>query len=114
MKDDAAAEVIGVILIVAITVIIATIVAAFAFGMGSSIKKPYEVYFKLDKPAPMDYIVITNFGGTDLNMLHKLEISYTTASGIQTEFAEPSAIISSNPGHASGDLSNQITPPACI
>ncbi len=41
------AEVVGVILILAITVAVAAIVAAYALGMGSSIKKPYEVYFTI-------------------------------------------------------------------
>ena len=78
MKDDAVAEVVGVILIVAITVIIAAIVAAYAYNM-VSIKKPYQVYFKLDKPAPLDNVIITNAGGMDLSMLKTIEVSYTNA-----------------------------------
>ena len=109
MKDDAVAEVIGVILIVAITVIVAAIVAAFAYNM-VSIKQPYQVYFKLDKPAPLDNVIITNAGGTtDLTMLKTIEISYTNAAGIQTSFDTPENIIAASSGHASGDLSNQIT-----
>lgn len=108
MKDDAVAEVIGVILIIAITVAIAALVAAYAFNMGS-IKKPYMVYFKLDKPAPLDNVIITNAGGTDLALLKKIEVSYTNISGVQTSFDTPDNIISTSSGHASGDLSNQIT-----
>ena len=108
MKDDAVAEVIGVILIVVITVVIAAIVAAFAFNMGS-IKKPYMVYFKLDKPAPLDNVIITNAGGIDLGLLQKIEISYTNVADMQTSFDTPENIISTSSGHASGDLSNQVT-----
>jgi len=108
MRDDAVAEVVGVILIVAITVIIAAIVAAYAYNMGT-IKKPYMVYFKLDKPAPLDNVIITNAGGTDLNLLKTIEVSYTNTAGIQTSFDTPANIIASSDGHASGDLSDQVT-----
>ena len=104
MKDDGVAEVIGVILIVAITVVVAAIVAAFALGMGSSIKKPSQVYFTLEKSAPNNFIVITNYGGTDLALLKTVDISYTDKFGIQTDFKTPAEIINSNPGLASGDL----------
>ncbi len=108
MKDDAVAEVVGVILIIAITVVIAAIVAAFAMGMGSSIKKPYTVYFKLDKSGPTGNITITNFGGKDLSYLQNpVEISYTNTAGVQTAFDTPANIIINTGGHAYGTLSNQ-------
>ncbi len=47
MKDDGASEVIGVILIVVITLVVAALVAAFAFNMGM-MKKSYQVYFTID------------------------------------------------------------------
>jgi len=108
MKDDAVAEVVGVILVVAITVVIAALVAAYAINMGT-IKKPYIAYYKLDKPAPLDNVIITNAGGTDLALLQKIEISYTNISGGQTPFNTPENIIATSGGHANGDLSNQIT-----
>ena len=42
-NEDAVSPVVGVILMVAITVVLAAIIAAFVFGMGSSIKKTYMV-----------------------------------------------------------------------
>ncbi len=98
MKDDAVAEVVGVILIIAITVVVAAIVAAFAMGMGSSIKKPYMVYYTLDRSTPSTNIIITNIGGPDIALLQKVEISYTNNLGQQTNFAEPAAIKTNNLG----------------
>lgn len=102
MKDDGASEVIGVILIVVITLVVAALVAAFAFNMGM-MKKSYQVYFTIDKPAPNDNISINNLGGTDLAFLKKIEISYTDATGVQTTFQTPDVIIAASGGHVSGD-----------
>ncbi len=38
-KEDAVSPVIGVILMVAVTVILAAVIAAFVFGMGSNVTK---------------------------------------------------------------------------
>lgn len=102
MKDDAVAEVVGVILIIAITVVVAAIVAAFAIGMGSSIKKPYQVYFTLERSTPSTNIIITNIGGQDLKLLTGIEISYTDASGSQLDFHDPQYIIDHSSGLANG------------
>ncbi len=67
-NDDAVSAVIGVILMVAITVILAAVIAAFVFGMGSSIKKTYVVSFTIDRTSDGD-IVITNTGGPDVAKL---------------------------------------------
>ena len=48
-NDEAVSAVIGVILMVAITVILAAVIAAFVFGMGSSIKKTYIVSYTIDR-----------------------------------------------------------------
>lgn len=109
MKDDAIAEIVGVILIIAITVAVAAVVASYALDLGSALKKPYQVYFNINRPSPNDSVVITNVGGTDQDFLKTIEISYTNATGIQTAFAQPNAIITSNSGYASGDLTNKST-----
>ncbi len=106
MKDDAASEVVGVILIVAITVVVAAVVAAFAFGMDNSIKKPHAVYFTVDRNNYNNDITITNIGGADLALLRDpVTISYTDSTGTQTTFDTPANIIASSGGLASGDLS---------
>ena len=68
-NDEAVSAVIGVILMVAITVILAAVIAAFVFGMGSSIKKTYVVSISVDR-ASSGNIVITNNGGTDVASLN--------------------------------------------
>jgi len=42
-KEDAVSPVIGVILMVAVTVILAAVIAAFVFGMGSNVQKTKSV-----------------------------------------------------------------------
>ena len=43
MDEKGVSPVIGVILMVAITVILAAVIASFVFGMGSSVKRTYNV-----------------------------------------------------------------------
>ncbi len=79
-NDEAVSAVIGVILMVAITVILAAVIAAFVFGMGSSIKKTYIVSFTIDRTASGD-IVVTNTGGPDVNNLQSIPtVSYSGAT----------------------------------
>ena len=108
MRDDGAAEVIGVILIIGITVVIAAVVAAFAMGMGSSVKKNvYQAYFTIDRSDMYNDVTITNVGGKDINLLtDSIEISYTNATGVQTPYDTPSDIVADSGGLAHGDLSN--------
>ncbi|MDY6866080.1 MAG: type IV pilin N-terminal domain-containing protein [Halobacteriota archaeon] len=42
-EEDAVSPVIGVILMVAITVILAAVIGAFVFGMGTSLRRTYNV-----------------------------------------------------------------------
>ncbi len=67
-NDEAVSAVIGVILMVAITVILAAVIAAFVFGMGSSIKKTYVVSFTIDRTSS-GAVVVTNTGGPDVSKL---------------------------------------------
>jgi flagellin-like protein len=62
LKDEkGVSPVIGVILMVAITVVLAAVIASFVFGMGSDIAKSHDVI----------YITVT--GGTDLSSLVMLK-----------------------------------------
>lgn len=71
-NDDAVSPVIGVILMVAITVILAAVIAAFVFNMAGSVQggKTVGVTAKLDG----DNIVITYMGGADSTSLMYLKI----------------------------------------
>jgi flagellin-like protein len=65
-KEDAVSPVIGVILMVAITVILAAVIAAFVFGMAGSIQKTKVVAATVSQPTA-DTIVVTYQGGPDAN-----------------------------------------------
>ena len=62
-REDAVSPVIGVILMVAITVILAAVIAAFVFGMAGSISKTKTVAATASKSA--DTITVVFNGGPD-------------------------------------------------
>ena len=69
-RDDAVSPVIGVILMVAITVILAAVIAAFVFGMAGNVQKTKSVAFTVERSAAQPtQISITNQGGKDVQDL---------------------------------------------
>ena len=77
-NDEAVSAVIGVILMVAITVILAAVIAAFVFGMGSSIKKTYIVVYTIERSnSGENTIIITNYGGPDVEKLSGVYVTST-------------------------------------
>ena len=72
-NEDAVSPVIGVILMVAITVILAAVIAAFVFGMTGSMEstKVVSMQAKLDG----ENITLTISGGPDLSSLQNLNIT---------------------------------------
>mgnify|MGYP006268830017 CR=1 FL=1 len=62
-REDAVSPVIGVILMVAITVILAAVIAAFVFGMASGVSKTKTVAVTAKKIS--SNITVTYQGGTD-------------------------------------------------
>lgn len=74
-NDEAVSPVIGVILMVAITVILAAVIAAFVFGMAGNISKTKVIAVTAQRP-DSTHVVITNMGGPDVASLSSaLEIS---------------------------------------
>ena len=63
-NDEAVSPVIGVILMVAITVILAAVIAAFVFGMSGNISKTKIVAVTAQQP-DADHITVTYQGGQD-------------------------------------------------
>jgi archaeal type IV pilus assembly protein PilA len=63
-NDEAVSPVIGVILMVAITVILAAVIAAFVFGMSGNITKTKVVAVTVQQP-DSQYITVTYQGGQD-------------------------------------------------
>jgi flagellin-like protein len=81
-QDDAVSPVIGVILMVAITVILAAVIAAFVFGMAGNIQssKTVGITFNLNSA---NQGVATISGGTDLASLNS--VNYTLNNGNETQ-----------------------------
>jgi len=74
MKDEAVSPVIGVILMVAITVILAAVIASFVFGMAGSLQtsKTVAVTAKLNGSNNID---VTVHGGADIGQLDSMNIT---------------------------------------
>ncbi|MFA4823732.1 MAG: type IV pilin N-terminal domain-containing protein [Methanoregula sp.] len=73
-NEEAVSPVIGVILMVAITVILAAVIAAFVFGMAGNIQSTKTVGMTLTSNAT-NYGVATITGGPDLNSLTQVNVS---------------------------------------
>ena len=73
-NEDAVSPVIGVILMVAITVILAAVIAAFAFGMSSNVDttKTVAVTAALNSS---QYLIVTVQGGGDVAILESLNMT---------------------------------------
>jgi flagellin-like protein len=70
-NEDAVSPVIGVILMVAITVILAAVIAAFVFGMGSNVQTTKTVAVTASQSG--DKITVTYHGGGDADTLNFLK-----------------------------------------
>lgn len=77
-NDEAVSPVIGVILMVAVTVILAAVIAAFVFGMAGNLQKGKVVAFTAVRPSS-GTITISNMGGQDVGSLSN--VAYTIDSG---------------------------------
>ncbi|WP_292395774.1 type IV pilin N-terminal domain-containing protein [Methanoculleus sp. UBA303] len=80
-NEDAVSPVIGVILMVAITVILAAVIAAFVFGMGSNIGTTKTVAVTAGQNG--DNVVLTYHGGADAATLEYLKATVTENGGSQ-------------------------------
>ena len=73
-NEEAVSPVIGVILMVAITVILAAVIAASVFGMVGNMGKTKIVAFAVSHPGP-GIIVVTNMGGMDVGTLVSADVT---------------------------------------
>ncbi len=76
-NEDAVSPVIGVILMVAITVILAAVIAAFVFGMAGNVQKTRVVTATVAQQG--DLIGITYQGGTDSAQVSGLNVTITSS-----------------------------------
>ena len=81
--EEAVSPIIGVILMVSITVILAAVVGAFVFGMGSDMKGSHIVGVKVDK-INTTAISVMNTGGQDVGDLTALNIVAYNDDGTAT------------------------------
>lgn len=79
-NDEAVSPVIGVILMVAITVILAAVIAAFVFGMAGNINKT-KVVSATAARVNVDTVSITYQGGQDAPSLTRISFSAQTPAG---------------------------------
>ncbi|MDI9633648.1 MAG: type IV pilin N-terminal domain-containing protein [Methanolinea sp.] len=86
--EEAVSPVIGVILMVAITVILAAVIAAFVFGLAGTTGSSKNVGITAVKSGDQNFI-ITIQGGSDLPQLNKLE--YSTNGTTYVEISKPTA-----------------------
>ena len=80
-NEDAVSPVIGVILMVAITVILAAVIAAFVFGMGSNIGTTKTVAVTASQNDKE--VILTYHGGADAATLQYLTITVTDGSKVE-------------------------------
>lgn len=73
-NDSAVSNVVGVMLMVSITVILAAVVAAFSFGMFDNVQKTHVVMFTVQKTSSTD-IQMVDMGGSDQALLTSVDIT---------------------------------------
>jgi len=78
-NDEAVSPVIGVILMVAITVILAAVIAAFVFGLAGTTQATKSVGVTANLNAS-NFVVITWQGGADLNKITNWTAKNTTGA----------------------------------
>jgi len=79
MDESAVTEVVGVILIVALTIILAAIIAAYAFGLVGNIPSNNNVVVTVDK-TDTTHFILTYRGGMDSAKLTSLRFTWPAAS----------------------------------
>lgn len=82
-NDEGVSAVIGVILMVAITVILAAVIAAFVFSMSNNVGTTHTVALTVKKSSAGN-LVVTNNGGADVSKLDAITITTSTSLGTVT------------------------------
>ena len=85
-SESAVSEVVGVILVVALTVIMAAIIAAYSFGMIPSIPISYVIAFTVSQVGNNEVQVVYH-GGPDQAILQSIDITWP--SGIIEHIVQP-------------------------
>ena len=96
-NDEAVSPVIGVILMVAITVILAAVIAAFVFGMSGNISKTKIVAVTAQQP-DASTITVTYQGGQDAQSFSFGNVSVERATGYTNSSGTASAVLGKEVG----------------
>ena len=94
-NEDAVSPVIGVILMVAITVILAAVIAAFVFGMADNVSLQKEVTVTATQGVDAGgdpTVTVKLFSGKDVGLLKSVTVSITKADGTDGESGELSGV----------------------
>jgi len=94
-NDEAVSPVIGVILMVAITVILAAVIAAFVFGMAGNVQSTKIVSLTATKAAD-GTITVTNMGGADVATLQTFQLTLAGATAAWEDADAPITIGNTN------------------
>ena len=78
-REDAVSPVIGVILMVAITVILAAVIAAFVFGMAGSVQSTKSVAATAKQVG--NDVIITYHGGQDASSVAYMNLTVKNSAG---------------------------------
>ena len=97
--EDAISPVIGVILMVAITVILAAVIGSSLFGMGNDMERQNIVLATASQPSP-DTIVITYYGGPDPDPVESITVMVNGLQVDDDDADTPSAIEGVDPGYS--------------
>ena len=106
-NDEAVSPVIGVILMVAITVILAAVIAAFVFGMSGNITKTKIVAATVQQPSQTS-IVVTYQGGQDAASFARGVVTVTGDAGAVLAASAYSPESNPQTSPASGNLTSQV------
>lgn len=80
-NEEAVSQVIGVILMVAVTVILSAVIASFVFGMSNNIQKT-KVVAVTGQRIDASHVLFTNYGGQDAATLSSVALTTSTNSTI--------------------------------
>ncbi|MFB6080561.1 MAG: type IV pilin [Haloferacaceae archaeon] len=89
-EDRAVSPVIGVILMVAITVILAAVIGTFVLGLGQNVQSTPQASFSFDFNGTHD-VVVAHEGGDKLNKDNSASVKVTSDSGSPEDWGLPVA-----------------------
>jgi len=110
-NEDAVSPVIGVILMVAITVILAAVIAAFVFGMAGNVQGTKSVHATATHTVNADgypIIIVTFTGGPDAGLVESLdvkvngEVAYNGTNLVELDAVTGSSVTILNTSGATG------------